>query len=44
MSDLTHWQPVMTRWNPFKELEDMEKRLSAYLGRPPFEPRPGRKP
>ena len=34
MSDLTRWQPVMTRWNPFKELEEMEKRLSTYSGRP----------
>ena len=24
----------MTRWNPFKDLQDMEKRLSTYLGRP----------
>lgn len=34
MSTLTRWEPMMTRWNPFKELEDMEKRLSSYLGRP----------
>ena len=34
MSELTRWQPMMTRWNPFKELEDMEKRLSTYFGRP----------
>jgi len=34
MSDLTRWEPVLTRWNPFKELEDMEKRLSGYFGRP----------
>lgn len=34
MSALTRWEPVMTRWNPFKDLEDMEKRLSTYLGRP----------
>ncbi|MDP1948398.1 MAG: Hsp20/alpha crystallin family protein [Nitrospirota bacterium] len=33
MSDLTRWEPVLTRWNPFKELEDMEKRLSGYFGR-----------
>ena len=33
MADLTRWEP-MTRWNPFKELEEMEKRLSTYLGRP----------
>ena len=32
MPDLTRWQPTMTRWNPFKDLEDMEKRLSTYLG------------
>lgn len=34
MSTLTRWEPMMTRWNPFKELEDMEKRLSSYFGRP----------
>ena len=34
MSSLTRWERVMTRWNPFKDLEDMEKRLSTYLGRP----------
>lgn len=33
MSALTRWEP-MTRWNPFKDLEEMEKRLSTYLGRP----------
>ncbi|NWF74365.1 MAG: Hsp20/alpha crystallin family protein [Nitrospirae bacterium] len=33
MSALTRWEPV-TRWNPFKDLEEMEKRLSTYLGRP----------
>jgi HSP20 family protein len=25
---------MMTRWNPFKDLEEMEKRLSTYVGRP----------
>ena len=25
---------MMTRWNPFKELGDMEQRLSTSLGRP----------
>lgn len=34
MSALTRWEPMVTRWNPFKELEDMERRLSTYLGRP----------
>ncbi len=34
MSDVTRWEPVLTHWNPFKELENMEKRLSGYLGRP----------
>ena len=33
MSALTRWDP-MTRWNPFKDLEEMEKRLSGYLDRP----------
>ena len=34
MSALTRWEPTMMRWNPFKDLEDIEKRLSTYLGRP----------
>ena len=34
MSDVTRWEPVLTHWNPFKELENMENRLSGYLGRP----------
>jgi HSP20 family protein len=34
VSDLTRWQPVMTRRNPFKELDEIEKRLSTYMGRP----------
>jgi len=33
MSALTRWEPTMTRWNPFKDLEEMEQRLSTYLGR-----------
>jgi HSP20 family protein len=35
MSALTRWEPLM-RWSPFKELEEMEKRLSTILGRPPM--------
>ena len=34
MSVLTRWEPT-TRWNPFKEIEEMEKRLSTYFGRTP---------
>ena len=34
MSALTRWEPT-TRWNPFKEIEEMEKRLSSYFGRTP---------
>lgn len=34
MSGLTRWEPA-TRWNPFKELEEMEKRLSSFFGRTP---------
>ena len=34
MSALTRWEPMMSRWNPFKDLEEMEQRLSTYLGRP----------
>ena len=44
MSDLTRWEPMMTRWNPLKDLEDMEKRLSTYFGPLLFGPRPGKKP
>src|SRR5690242_21322249 len=35
MSELTRWEP-MTRWSPWKELEDMEKRLSTIFGRAPM--------
>ena len=34
MSGLIRWEPTTTRWNPFKELEEMEKRLSTYFNRP----------
>jgi len=34
MSSLTRWEP-MTRWSPWKELEEMEKRLSTIFGRAP---------
>jgi HSP20 family protein len=34
MTPLTRWEPV-ARWNPWKELEEMEKRLSTIFGRPP---------
>lgn len=34
MSALTRWEPL-TRWSPWKELEDMEKRLSTLFGRAP---------
>jgi HSP20 family protein len=33
MSALIRWEPL-TRWNPLKELEEMEKRLSTIFGRP----------
>lgn len=32
MSSLTRWEPT-ARWNPFRELEEMEKRLSSLFGR-----------
>ena len=35
MSALTRWEPL-TRWSPWKELEDMEKRLSTIFGRAPM--------
>ncbi|MBX3235993.1 MAG: Hsp20/alpha crystallin family protein [Nitrospiraceae bacterium] len=34
MSGLTRWEPFRSQWNPWKELEDMEKRLSSLWGRP----------
>ncbi|HEY6262084.1 MAG TPA: Hsp20/alpha crystallin family protein [Nitrospiraceae bacterium] len=34
MSGLIRWEPTTTRWNPFKQLEEMEKRLSTYFNRP----------
>lgn len=33
MSMLTRWEPLATRMNPFRELEEMEKRLSTIFGR-----------
>jgi len=33
MSALTRWESS-TRWNPWKELEEVEKRLSTIFGRP----------
>ncbi|MDR4471375.1 MAG: hypothetical protein MRJ92_01585 [Nitrospira sp.] len=38
MSGLTRWEPFRAQWNPWKELEDVEKRLSA-LGTAPGEGR-----
>lgn len=35
MSALTRWEPL-TRWSPWKELEEMEKRLSTLFGRSPM--------
>jgi len=32
MSGLSRWEPS-ARWNPWRELEDMEKRLSTIFGR-----------
>lgn len=32
MGELTRWDPT-TRWNPLKELEEMEKRLATLFGR-----------
>ena len=34
MPILTRWEPFKGRLDRWKELEDMEKRLSTYLGRP----------
>ena len=32
MAGLTRWEPL-TRWNPMKDIEELEKRLSSILGR-----------
>lgn len=42
MSALTRWEPA-TRWNPFKELEEMEKRLSSFFGHAPTAGNGGKK-
>jgi HSP20 family protein len=34
MPPLTRWEPF-GRWNPWKELEEMEKRISSVFGHPP---------
>ncbi|MCP9468838.1 MAG: Hsp20/alpha crystallin family protein [Nitrospira sp.] len=34
MPGLSRWEPSL-RWNPWKDLEEMEKRLSTFFGRPP---------
>ena len=38
MTALTRWEPFKTRRDPFKELEEMEKRLSTWLGQPAVRP------
>ncbi|HSA62484.1 MAG TPA: Hsp20/alpha crystallin family protein [Nitrospiraceae bacterium] len=35
MSGLTRWEPSKGHWNPWKDLEELEKRLSTLWGRPP---------
>lgn len=34
MGELIRWEPFTSRWDPFKDLEDMERRLSTWFGRP----------
>lgn len=34
MTGLTRWEPFKTSWDPFRQIEDIEKRLSTMLGRP----------
>ena len=34
MSALTRWEPLKGHWNPWKDIEDMEKRLSTLLRQP----------
>jgi HSP20 family protein len=35
MSGMMRWEPFRTQWNPWKELEEVEKRLSTMWGRTP---------
>lgn len=35
MSGLTRWEPLKGHWNPWKDLEELEKRLSTIWGRSP---------
>jgi len=34
MSGLSKWEPLRAQWNPWKELQEMEKRLSNIWSRP----------
>ncbi len=34
MAGLSRWEPIGSQWNPWKELEEIEKRLAAVWGRP----------
>ena len=36
MAGLTRWEPLKGQWNPWKELEEMEKRLATFFARPPM--------
>jgi HSP20 family protein len=36
MSLLTKWEPFQTRWDPFKEFEELEKRMARVFGRLPL--------
>ncbi|ALA60317.1 Hsp20/alpha crystallin family protein [Nitrospira moscoviensis] len=35
MSALTRWEPLKGHWNPWKDLEELEKRLATMWGRSP---------
>lgn len=36
MDALSRWDPLKTRWDPFRELEDLQKRMSTLFGRAPL--------
>lgn len=42
MSALMRWEPFKGQWNPWKDLEDLEKRLSTIWGRPPVKSEGGK--
>ncbi len=36
MNTLTRWSPLTSRWDPFRELEELQNRLATAFGRAPI--------